>query len=382
MKTKKYFALIILTIATTVFFTGCGSFNNGSAGNSGSEEEKSIEGERFSDTYFDVFDTVTSLIAYCEDKDSFDKLTKEAHSMFRHYHQLFDIYKTYDGLNNARTINKNAGKEPVQVDPELIELIEFSKEVYERTDGKVNIAMGAVLSLWHEARTEGMENPDKAFIPDIDELKKAALHCNINDILIDKEAGTVFLKDPEMSLDLGAIAKGFAAEKVAHGLEDLGYKSLVLSLGGNVRAVGTKGLPDEDLDRTEVSSEDGSQDAKWLIAIQNPDTESENAYIDKIEVEDASIVTSGVYQRYYEVEGKRYHHIIDPETLMPEDRYLSLTIKTKDSGLADALSTGVFNMSFDEGKAFVESMEGVEALWVFPDESMERSSGWESYQGE
>ena len=381
MKIKKYFALIILTIATTVFITGCGSFNSGTTENQSSTEE-SIKGERFSDTYFDVFDTVTSLIAYCEDKDSFDELTKEAHSRFRHYHQLFDIYKTYDGLNNARTINKNAGKEPVEVDPELIELIEFSKEIYERTDGKVNIAMGAVLSLWHEARVEGMENPEKAFIPDIEELKKAALHCNINDILIDKEAGTVFLKDPEMSLDLGAIAKGFAAEKVAQSLEDLGYKSLVLSLGGNVRAVGTKGLPKEDLDKSEASGEEGSQNLKWLIAIQNPDTESDTAYIDKVEVEDASLVTSGVYQRYYQVDGKNYHHIIDPDTLMPEDRYLSLTIKTKDSGLADALSTGVFNMSFDEGKALVESMEGVEALWVFPDETMESSSGWQSYQGE
>ena len=380
MKSKKLVSLIVFIIATTVFFTGCGSFNDNKKPE-GEGEEETLEAQRFTDTYFDVFDTVTTLIAYCEDQESFDKLTKEAYDSFKYYHRLFDIYNTYEGMNNAKTINNNAGKEAVKVEPEFIELIELSKELYSETGGRVNVAMGSVLSLWHEAREVGLSNPEKAYIPDMAELKEAALHCNIDDIVVDKEAGTVYLNDPEMSIDLGAIAKGFAAEKVAQDLENKGYKSFVLSLGGNVRAVGRKGFTIGDGSSLRKDEEE-SNFPKWVIAIQNPDTESEIAYVSKVELMDTSLVTSGVYQRYYEVDGRRYHHIIDSETLQPENRFLSLTIQTKDSGIADALSTAVFNMDLEEGKAFVESKEGIEALWILPDESLVASSGWVSYEGE
>ena len=376
--------LISLTIATTVCLSGCGSFNGensgvqggsnnpaGSANNPGGSTESpggstgntGVKLERFTDNYFDAFDTVITLIAYSESEKAFREMSNLVHKELRRYHYMFDIYQLYDGLNNARTVNKNAGKEPVEVAPEFIELMDASKEIYEESGGKTNIAMGSVLLLWHEAREASLANPEKAYIPDMEELKKAAEHCSFDDIVVDREKSTVFLKDPEMSIDLGAIAKGFAIEKIVAELEEAGYSNFVISAGGNVRASGLKG--------------DGS---KWVIAVQNPDTESEEAYIDKVELTDKSLVTSGVYRRFYEYEGKRYHHILDPETLTPENRYLSVSILTKDSGRADALSTAVFNMDLEEGQAFIESLDDVEALWVMPDESIIKSSGWVSGQ--
>ena len=256
-------------IATTACLSGCGSFN----------EEKAPELERFSDVYFDAFDTVINIIAYCENQESFDELSDEVHKELLRYHYMFDIYTLYDGVNNARRVNKNAGKEPVEVDPEFIKLLEEAKEMYEQTEGRVNVGMGSVLSLWHEAREAATANPDAAYIPAMEDLKAAAEHCNIDDVVIDKEANTVFLKDPEMSLDLGAIAKGFAIEQIVLKLEEEGHTNFIISAGGNVRTSGLKA--------------DGS---KWVVAVQNPKQDQEEAYIDTVEVVDQSLVTSGVYR--------------------------------------------------------------------------------------
>ena len=148
-------------------------------------------------------------------------------------------------------------------------------------------------------------------------------------------------------------------EKVARLLETEGCQSAALNAGGNVRTVGLKPTGE-----------------KWNIAVTNPDTSSSQAYVDTVETGDASVVTSGIYQRFFEYEGRRYHHIIDKDTLMPEQRYLSVTIVTADSGYADALSTAVFNMSLEDGREFVEGLDGVEVMWVLMDKSMEYSSGF------
>ena len=354
MKRRVFTLLIILMLTTTVLLSGCGSFH----------DEKSEGGsgvERYTDVYFDAFDTVTTFIAYCDSKEAFDELSKEVHETLMEYHRMFDIYNEYDGINNIRTINQSAGKDPVEVDPEVIELIELGIDLYGKTGGRVNIAMGSVLSLWHDARKKTKEKPDQAYIPEMNELEKASNHCEISDIKIDKNAGTVYLNDPEMSLDIGAIGKGFSVEKVSRKLESEGHTNFVISAGGNVRASGTK-----------------ENEEPWVIAVQNPEENGEGSYVDTVKMDYGSLVTSGVYQRYYEYDGKKYHHIIDSETLMPESRFLSVTIMTDDSGLADALSTGVFNMELEEGQAFIESMDGVEAIWVLSDKTIIKSSGWKS----
>ena len=340
---------------------------------------KAVSAEKYTAEYFDVFDTVVSVTAYCKDKAEFDALSAEIHELLLSFHRLYDIYDEYDGIVNAKTLNENAGNGPVEVTSGLLEILEFSKEMYEQTDGCVNVAMGAVLKLWHEAREASLEYPSKAYIPSDEVLREAAMHCSIDDIVIERYedpgtltplpsdsvgqerlyAGTVRFLDPELSIDLGAVAKGWAVEKTAQNLEAEGKTAVLISAGGNVRTIGTK---------------PGGE--KWSVAVQNPIEGSSEAYVDILKLESASLVTSGVYQRYFEYDGVRYHHIIDKDSLKPEDRYLSVSIMTKDSGYADALSTAVFNMEPEEGLKFVESLEGVEALWIFPGGSRQQTAGW------
>lgn len=161
---------------------------------------------------------------------------------------------------------------------------------------------------------------------------------------------------------MGAIAKGYATKRLAETLKEAGVTSALLSLGGNVETIGTKA--------------DGKP---WRVGVQNPDTSAAKAYLHVLKLTDTCLVTSGTYQRYYEVDGVRYHHIIDPDTLMPENTYDSVTILCSDSARADALSTAVFNMDPETGMAFVEAQDGVEALWVYPDGTEKQSSGFGAY---
>ena len=170
------------------------------------------EPTRYEAEFLMLFDTVTRIVGYANDKEEFTRYVNIIHSNLEEYHQLYDIYNDYEGVNNIKTINDNAGIKPVKVDKRLIDLIKFSINLYEKTNGQTNIAFGAVLKIWHKYRTEGIEDPENAALPSEEELRNASMHTNIQDIIIDDELSTVFLKDPMMSLDVGAIAKGYATE--------------------------------------------------------------------------------------------------------------------------------------------------------------------------
>ncbi len=320
------------------------------------EEKKRYEAE-----FLMLFDTATRIIGYAGSEEEFNEQADLIYDSLEEYHQLYDIYNDYDGVSNVKTINDQAGIAPVRVNQKIIDLLLFSKEAYEMTDGKVNVAYGAVLKIWHDHREAGMEDPEKASLPDMEQLKEAARHTDISQVVIDEENSTVYLADPDMRLDVGAIAKGYATEQVALIAEKNGFINGLISVGGNVRAIGTR--------------DDGTL---WRVGIQNPfDQNGED--ISKISLTDASLVTSGVYERYYTVDGKNYHHIIDPETLYPAEYFLSVSILCPDSGLADALSTSIFNMPYEQGLALVESLTATGALWVFPDGTVKSSSRFENF---
>lgn len=321
--------------------------------------------EAYDKQYVTYFDTITSVTIYAENKEQFEAYEQIVSSELERYHRLFDIYKSYEGMTNLKSINDSAGIAPVLADEDLIDLLEFSLEQYEKTDGRMDVAMGSVLSVWHDYRERASEDPERAAIPDEPELWQAAEHRNTEDVVIDREASTVYLKDPEMSLDVGAVAKGYAAQRLAETLREAGVEHALLSLGGNVATIGRRG--------------DGKP---WRVGVQNPDLSASEPYLHVVDLEDMSLVTSGTYQRFYEVDGKRYHHIINPDTLMPWDRYQSVTILTPDSALADALSTAVFNMELEEGMAFIEGLEHTEALWVLADGSEVESSGFGAFTEE
>ena len=214
--------------------------------------------------------------------------------------------------------------------------------------------MGSVLELWHEARSDGIDDPEHAELPDMTALEEAARHCDFDAVIIDEENSTVYLSDPQMRLDVGAVAKGWAAQRAAEHAPD----GLLISVGGNVCATGAK-------------DENGTP---WVVGVNDPDG---GDYLHTIYVTEGSVVTSGDYQRYFVVDGKIYHHIIDPETLVPSTYWRSVTIVCADSGLADALSTALFLLPLEEGQALLDKT-GAEAMWVDADGNQYSSPGFEA----
>lgn len=327
---------------------------------------QSAKETRYEASFLELFDTVTKIVGYAKDEETFTQGAQMVYDELKDYHQLYDIYNNYDGINNIKTINDNAGIKPIQVDQKIIDLIKFAKEGYKTTDGKMNVALGAVLSVWHDYRTKGTEDPENASLPPMEVLQEKMQHTNIDDVIVDEEASTVYLKDPEMSLDVGSVAKGYATEQVAKFMKEKGFEHLMLSVGGNIRAVGTK-------------LGDHNEEENWNVGIQNPDMQSEQTNLYILHFSDYSLVTSGVYQRYYMVDGKQYHHIIDPSTLMPSDYFLAVSIVCKDSGMADVLTTALFNMSYEDGLKYIENFKDTQALWVFKDGSMKYTKDFEKF---
>ncbi|MDD7174332.1 MAG: FAD:protein FMN transferase [Clostridiales bacterium] len=359
------------------------------------------EMNKYSAMYMDSFDTVIKLIAYAESEETFNAWSDTVHQTYLYLHKLFDTYNTYDdeGIVSVCALNQRAAQEPVEVDPILFSLLTYCKNNYVSCQGQVNVAMGSVLSIWHEYREAGLDDPQHASVPPMELLTAASDHSDIGDLILDEEAMTVYFADPELKLDLGAVAKGYATEIVAQLLlsSDLtvdeealtvylanlnlkldlntvargnpesvaqlllsgGMRSFIISAGGNVRV----GEPPQDGRKA------------WGIGIQDPDGNvlGVGDIVETLFLSGMSVVTSGDYQRYYVVDGECYHHLIDPDTLTPPSYYRSVSIITENSGYADMLSTAAFLMPYDESRAFIDSLDGVEAIWLIKDENEDKS---------
>lgn len=343
------------------------SSNENIDGNSSDEAKK--EGEvaenselkKHTENIYEYFDTVTTFMAYTKDEEEFDKYVKVLRDELKTYHELFNSYDAFEGVNNFRTINENAGKEPVKVDPKIIELVEYSKKMYDLTDGKINIAMGSLLGLWHDYREMSLDNPEKAAIPEESMLIKASAHKDIDSIVVDEKAGTVFIKDPEVQIDIGAIGKGYATKIIANRLKEEGLKHGILSVGG---------------DDVLIGDNPSSENSYYKIAIQNPDLEdNDNPYSSIVSLKNTSVVTSGDYQRYFMVDGKRYHHIIDPATMYPSTRWRSVSVILDDIAEADTISTYLFIIDLEEGREFAKKV-GAEVFWIDEDYKSYSTEGW------
>lgn len=334
--------LTVLLLCTALLLSGCSVF----------EAEPKMK--KYNASFLTVFDTVTQITGYAESEEAFTEKAQAAHDLLLEYHQLFDIYNDYEGIHNLKTVNDHAGIAPVQVDSRILELLKDCRRYYEDTDGRVNAAMGSVLYLWHVARNDGLNDPANAVLPDRAALEEAAKHCSFDDVILDEENSTVYLADTELRLDVGAIAKGWSVQRVSEQLPE----GLLLSVGGNVCATGPrdeKGTP-------------------WVIGVQDPDGGSE--YLHTLYLTEGSMVTSGDYQRAYMVDGKLYHHIIDPDTLYPSEYWCSVTVSCSDSGLADALSTALFLLPREAGQQLLDTFDA-EAMWVAADGSISYSPGFE-----
>lgn len=357
MKTraKRFVSALLAGVLCLSLLAGCAS--------------KKKELTRYSTVFYDVFDTVTQVIAYCESEEEFNTQMDALHADLITYNQLYDIYNDYPGVTNVKTINDNAGSAPVEVDDRILSMLELADQMYQTTNGKLNIAMGSVLNIWHNYReaAEAAETDADNKLPTMEELEAAAQHCDINNVIIDADAKTVYLADPEMLLDVGSVGKGYAVEQAAQAAEARGLTSALISVGGNLRAIGTK--------------PDGSQ---WVGGVENPWNSSEvytngSSTVAAVKMSDLSLVTSGDYQRYYVVDGVRYHHLIDPATLWPAAYFDGVSVLAPDSGVADCLTTGLFCQPLEDGMKIVESLDGVEAMWCTPDQQVITSSGWDSH---
>ena len=312
------------------------------------EEETEVVSEPKGMVYYTFFDTVTYVYSYANDSaERFESLSADCAHILKEYHQLFDIYHEYEGINNLCTLNLNAGKEPVEVDERLFEFLVRAKELYYETNGEMNVMMGSVLSLWHDAREDG------SYIPTDEQLQDAAEHTGIELLIL--EGNTAYISDEKASIDVGAFAKGYATQKAAEYLRQEDANGYVLNVGGNICIVGTR--------------PDGTG---WKTAIKDPADPNGN-YCATVMISDTSCVTSGVYERYFTVDGVKYHHIIDKDTLYPSQHFASVTVICPDSGTADALSTALFCMDENEGRELAQKMDA-QVLWVYPNGTMSTTS--------
>lgn len=343
---KKLFIIMSLCLFT---LTACGQTKSG---DSTDKSADSANIQKYEVQFFDAFDTVNTFQVYDTSEAKANEYIEKMRDEYFKYNREFDRYNSYEGLNNLKTVNDNAGKQPVKVNDDLFDLVELTLEREKTISNKVNIAMGPVIDVWTKYRDAHIEGGEAEAVrkyghplPTTEELEALRPLLDTSKIKLDKNEKTIYIESG-MILDLGAVAKGYAAEKVGEYARDIGVKAALISAGGNVKLVGNHPLKET-----------------FNVAIQNPyNKDDQNNFLAVLKLNDTSVVTSGDYQRYFDYNGKRYHHIIDPMTLQPSENYNSVSIVTKDSGLSDFLSTAMFLSSEDEIRK-VGKEQNVEIIW-------------------
>lgn len=310
----------IITVFAILFFVlGCNS----------------NKAEKYSDSFFS-FDTYIQFDAYTSNEDDFKKYFEQTKSEFDKYHKLFDAYNSYKGLNNLKTVNDNAGKKPVKVDADLYNIIKDSKDYYKNSKQKNNIALAPVVLVYKDIMTKYDEGQDVKN-PSMSLLKEKNKCTDINNIEL-RDDNTIYLKKSCAKIDVGSIAKGYTADKVAEDLEKNGLESGIINAGGNVVVIGKK---------------PGNKD--FSIGVADPNNPDDYSIL--IKSSDINIVTSGDYQRYYEIDNVKYNHIIDPDTLKPAQKNKSVSIITDDGLKADYFSTECFMLDFADIKELAKKFD-------------------------
>ena len=239
--------------------------------------------------------------------------------------RLDALFSVGNASGDIARLNENAS---AVVSGETCELINRSKELYNSTGGALNIAVYPLMEAW--GFTSGEYR-----VPEQKEIDAMLTCMDVDEISCDENTGEVILPEG-MGIDLGAIAKGYTSARLMDVFVSYDIASAIVSLGGNVQALGNK--------------PDGT---KWRVAVEDPFSEEGDSYAGILEITDQAVITSGAYERYFEQDGKRYHHIIAPATGYPAENGLaSVTVVSQDGALADALSTALFVMGKDKALAY------------------------------
>jgi thiamine biosynthesis lipoprotein len=335
-KKYRYVPLVMTMLLLQLLVSSCTVASN---------KAGSLIAEPQSHTYF-IFDTIITLRV-------FDDRMKTSH--FTEVEQLLNRIDREMNRQRAGSeidqINQMAGLKAVAVSEETFRVIQTALEYSESSDGKFDLTIGPLVTLW------GIGS-ESAAVPDSSSLDQALKLIDYTKVTLDEPTFSVMLAETGMSLDLGSIAKGFAADVIADYLTAHHMNSAIIDLGGNIIALGAK--------------PNGSD---WSIGIQAPDKQR-GQHLGLIKVKDKTIVTSGIYERFFEENGTLYHHIFNTTTGYPvANNLLSVTIVTEVSMDADALSTTVFALGLEAGLTFIEQRKDVEAIFVTTAKEIHLSPG-------
>ncbi len=324
---KRILSALLICSILVLNISGCGIVNSS---------------EPISRTGF-YFDTIIQITLY---NTSDEGLLDECMNMCDYYENLLSAHVDDSDITKINT----AEGQPVEVSAETIELLNIALEYAELSDGAFDPTIGSVSLLWDF-------DSDEHIVPDESAISEALTHVDYHNITI--EGNTVTISDPETNIDLGAIAKGYIADKLKAYLVSQNVTSGIINLGGNVLLIGSK--------------PDGSD---FSIGIQKPFADTSTS-ITGVKASDKSVVSSGTYERYFEVDGKFYHHILDTSTGYPLDNGLiGITILSDNSVVGDALSTTCFSLGMEKGMKLIESLDGIEVLFITEDYEIHTSSGW------
>ena len=325
----KYRRIIAILAALMLLLSGCSM-------------SKKQENQTYTDTLFDtvikvqILDSVDSEVL-----EGCKELCQKYDTMFSNRIEDSEISR----INNAKC-------NPVEVSDETLTLIKTGIYYSELSDGAFDITISPVSMLWDFKS----ESPS---VPSQETIEEAVSHVDYHNIVI--EGNTVQLTDPQAGIDVGALAKGYIADRLKEYLQEEGVEHALINLGGNVLAMGTK--------------TDGSD---YNIGIQKPFDETGEP-VTAVKIADESVVTSGIYQRYFEQDNILYHHILDPQTGYPcENNLYSVSIITDSSLTADALSTTCFLLGYEKGMELINQLDDVDAVFITDDETIHYSNNFQN----
>lgn len=318
---KKKLKLSILLLSFLLLMTGCKSVNS-------EESTASISDSQFK------FNTIMTITLYgYTDQNVFKEIWAEVDRMEASYSANIET-------SDVSKFNNAGSTDPQPTSRDIVNMVDKALVFSERTGGKFDLTIEPVVKLW------GIST-DTPRVPSQSELDEALKHVDYKNLKTDVTNGTLQKLDPNLHIDLGGIAKGYAADQLAAFIKTKGIERAILNLGGNIYAVGSK-----------------TKDTPWNVGIQNP-FEPNGDVLATLKVVDKSIVTSGSYERFFEKDGVKYHHILSPFDGYPINSGLvSVSIISEESVMGDILSTSTFSLGLDDGRALINSLEGIAAVFV------------------
>ena len=305
--------------------------------------------DKISSTYYNL-GTINEITLYNIKKEHGKRILKECESILIDIDNKMSCQISYSEISK---INDNAGIDYVRVSDDTFKVIKEAIDFSKASNDTFDISIGPIIDLW------GI-GTDNAKVPTKEDIQSKLSLVNYKNILLDENTHSVKLSKKNMKIDLGGIAKGYAADKIYAYLKEENLESALINLGGNIYALGTK-----------------SNNQPFSIGIQDP-TKVRGNSIGNIKISNKSVVTSGIYERYLEVNDKIYHHMLDPHTGYPFDNNLSsVTIVSDTSMICDALSTTTFGLGIEGGMRLIDDMDGVDAIFITKDKKVYLSKNLE-----